>query len=130
MVEAIVRVHKDVQANIEKANSSYKKAADKHRRLQQFHEGDLVMIHLRKSRFPTSTYNKLKNKKQGPFKILKAFGANAYRLELPPDLHINHVFNEADLHPYNDPDEFQLATWTSRTSFIFRRVEYVVSNNN
>lgn len=99
MAEKIIRLHQEVQANIEQPNASHKKAADKHRRLQTFQEGDLVMIHLRKSRFPMVTYNKLKNRKLGPFKILRAYGNNAYRLELPSDLHINLVFNVADIHP-------------------------------
>lgn len=68
------------------------------------------MVHLRKSRSPTGTYNKLKKKKLGPFKILRAYRANAYRLELPTDLKFNLVFNVADLHPYYAPDSFQLVT--------------------
>jgi hypothetical protein len=35
------------------ANDKYKAAADKKRRVKTFQEGDLVMEHLRKNRFPT-----------------------------------------------------------------------------
>lgn len=70
---------------------------------------DLVMIHLRKSRFPIGTYNKLKDKQPGAFKVLRKYGSNAYRIELPVDL-INLVFNVVDLQTYYAIDGFQLAS--------------------
>jgi hypothetical protein len=36
-----------------KANDKYKAVADKKRRVNAFQEGDVVMAHLRKNRFPT-----------------------------------------------------------------------------
>lgn len=72
------------------------------------------MVHLWKGWFPTGTYNKLKNRKLGLFPVLQAYRANAYRLELPSDLHINFVFNVVDLCLYRAHDDFQLATWNSR----------------
>ena len=66
------------------------------------------MIHLKKNKFPTGTYNKLKNRQIGPCRVLEKYGYNAYRIELPDDLHINPVFNIADLKPYHALDGFFL----------------------
>ena len=56
------------------------------------------------------TYNKLKMKKFGPFKIVKRHDSrNAYEVELPADLNILLVFNISNLIEYyegGDGDEF------------------------
>ena len=64
------------------------------------------MVHLRKEHFPVDTYNKLKMKKFGLYKIVKRhdFG-NAYEVELPTKLNISTVFNISDLIEYYEGDD-------------------------
>lgn len=100
MAERIVELHKEVMDHLLQSNANYKGAADVHRRPKEFKEGDLVMIHLRKSRFPKGTHNKLHPRKFGPFRILKCYGDNAYHIELPDDLRIKPIFNVADIFEY------------------------------
>jgi len=71
-----------------------------------FEVGDLVLAHLRKERFPKREYNKLKFKKIGPCRVLRKFSANAYEIELPPDIGISPIFNVADLHRYEKEQKY------------------------
>jgi hypothetical protein len=76
MADRIKALQEQVRQNLEASNAKYKAAADKKRRAQAFQVGDLVMVYLRKGRLPVGTYNKLKDKKYGPFQILQKINDN------------------------------------------------------
>ena len=96
----------------------YKSDADLKKRDKEFQAGDLVMVFLRKSRFPISTYHKLKNKRIGPCKIVKKINSDSYIVDLLADLHVSQSFNVSELTDYKLMDEFQLTMTLKTSSFL------------
>ena len=86
------------------SNIKYKSREDLKRREVNFEVGDLLLAHLRRETFPKREYNKLKFKKNGPCRILRKIYANAYEIELPPNIGISPIFNVARLYRYEDRD--------------------------
>jgi hypothetical protein len=91
-----------VKQRLQESSGEYKKE-DMKRRQVYFQVGYLVMEYLRKERFPMSTYNKLKMKNIGPYRILRKFYANAYKIELLVDIGISPIFSY--LYPFRGAED-------------------------
>lgn len=76
--------------------------------LRSFKDGDLVMVHLHRGRFPAGTYHKLhdKKKKNGLVPVIRRsrINDNAYIVQLPHTPPISPTFNICDLYEYFPPD--------------------------
>jgi hypothetical protein len=97
-------LHCKIKERLQNANQEYKSRVDQHRREIQFEVGDLVLVHLRKERFPRGTYNKLNMKKIGSCKILRKFETNDYEIELPYGIGISPIFNIEGMYPYKEDE--------------------------
>lgn len=98
--------------HLEASTASYKLQADKHRCSQSFEIGNLVMVHLQKSKLPSDSHGKLQPKKIALFPILERCGPNAYKVDLLPHSKMAPTFNLSDLTVYHASDDFRLAPKT------------------
>ena len=67
MDDHIQAMQEEVRYKLEASNAKYKEVADKKRYEKIFNVRDLVLVYLRNEQFPIASYNKLKDKKYGPF---------------------------------------------------------------
>ena len=101
----MARIYEEVRNKLEVSTKVYREATNVHHRIKTFKEGELVWVYLKKERLPAGSYNKLKEKKIGPCWILKKINDNAYKIELPPDVHTHPTFNVRDLSAYHGEEE-------------------------
>ena len=101
---------KTMVTTLDKAKTTYKRYADKHRKAAPiFGVGDLVLLNSKNIR-TTRPMKKLDYKFLGPFAVKERIGNLAYRLDLPSSYLIHDVFHVSLLEPYTAntlPDRIQ-----------------------
>ncbi|XP_057948104.1 uncharacterized protein LOC131143782 [Malania oleifera] len=93
----IHELHSKIRMTINLNNEHYKSIADIHCRLQEFSEGDMVMICIHPKQILVGKVRKLYVKKMGHFKSLKEISSNAYMIDTPIESYICNVFNVENL---------------------------------
>ena len=68
---------------------------------KSFQAGDKVMVYLRKDRLPLGVKGKLRQRRYGPFSIVRKINDNAYVIGLPSDMGISNTFDVAYLTLYH-----------------------------
>jgi hypothetical protein len=102
-VEDLREIHKYCRSNIAEANKRYAKYYDQlHSPAPVFKPGDLVLLSLRKVKTRRHS-KKLDICRAGPYRVEKAIGTHAYRLNLPDSVKIHNVFHVSLLEPYVTP---------------------------
>ena len=92
-------IHEEVRFNIGQSVEQYEKQANEGYQRLVFDPGRWIQLHIIKERC-----SKLRTRIDGPSKIIKKIGKNAYKLEFPDDNNILPTFNVKDLRPYHGED--------------------------
>ena len=96
MVQERSRISSYIKEHLAKAQQRMKHYADQHRTERSFSEGDWVFLKLQPYRQQTVAVRKclkLAAKYYRPFQVEEKVGAMAYKLKLPADARIHHVFH-------------------------------------
>jgi hypothetical protein len=90
------------RTQVERAQARQKRLADRHRRLMQLSEGDMVLLSTEGLQLRSGTH-KLTARYFGPFRVIGTVNDNAVTLDLPPVLGALHpTFNISRLKVYRD----------------------------
>jgi len=104
-VKLIKDIHEKTRERLENLAKSVARTKNKFRRELLLKEGDLVWVHLRKERFPNLRTSKLSPRGDGPFKVIKVVGDNAYVIDLPEEYGVNPTFNIGDLTLFEEQQD-------------------------
>lgn len=108
--------------------NSYVALANARRKDRQFNDGDIVLIRLRPEHFPLGSFTKLHACREGPFRVTKKLGTNAYVIKLPSDFGISPVFNIEDIMKFKGGDEV-FATLILDVTSILRDLENIAPHD-
>ena len=100
-VKLLKAIRKDVLEAMARAQEKWKRDTS----FKPYKPGERVWLegtHLH----TTHPTRKLRPKRYGPFKVLRAVGEVSYQLELPVRWKIHDVFHAKLLHPYTETEEY------------------------
>jgi hypothetical protein len=95
-------MHQAVREKLEKSQARYRGRHEKHMVDHPFQVGDWVWLHINKE-ILKGEGKKIKLIHYGPFTILEKSGTDAFRLDLPPYMHIYSVVNVENLKLFEPP---------------------------
>jgi hypothetical protein len=98
-IENIRQIHLQEQETLKKSRERYKAWNDKHITKKSFKVGDKVWLQLSKEILQDPS-KKIKDIWYGCFEVLDKVGDNAYKLSIPPFMHIYLVVNVEHLKLY------------------------------
>ncbi|XP_026450591.1 uncharacterized protein LOC113350675 [Papaver somniferum] len=103
MIDKDAKIHQEMKTKLEDSNENYKAIADEHRRFKAFQLGDLVMIHLRKERFPTVNHSP--KWKLADLEVAPCPPNVKSELVVAADLRAEQEEGDYSYMTYNDPDD-------------------------
>ena len=111
----------------ESAQRRQKKYADEHRRELPFAVGDRVLLAKANLKLigESKRARKFTERYIGPFRVKKVINANAYELELPPNMKIHPTINISQLKEYHDGT----AAFPTRPSPLTRPEPTAITND-
>ena len=100
-LSCLQEIHATILHNLRDAQSTYKRIADRHRldSSETFQVGDRVWL-LQHNIKTTRPCGKLDYQRFGPYEITGKISDVAFRLHLPPHMHLHPVFHVSLLEPY------------------------------
>jgi hypothetical protein len=101
-IQRIEQLYQEVKEQLEKIQAQYKAWHDKQRVDHHFQVGDQVWLHNNNERLKGEG-KKLNPIHYEPFTILEKRGANAFRLDIPPYMHIYLVVDVENLKYFDPP---------------------------
>ena len=94
----------EARNNILQAQKNQKIQADKHRRDHKFKIGDLVGLNAKNLPIRTGS-RKLAQKWVGPYRILKQYGKDSFKLDIPKSFRIHPTFHASLIKPWITSDD-------------------------